>query len=51
MPANLERGKRQLDADGAFIAPQNGSRGAWIPCADAIAVEFLNAVADPADNP
>jgi hypothetical protein len=40
----------QLDADGAFIAPQNGSRGAWIPCVDATVVEFLDAVPDQPDD-
>ena len=46
-PAVFVQEAWQLDADGAFVRPQEGSRGAWIPCADASAVEFLDAVPDP----
>lgn len=46
-PAVFVQEAWQLDAEGAFVARQDGSRGAWIPCADATVVEFVDAVPEP----
>ena len=50
-PAVFVQQAWQLDADGQFIAPQEGSRGAWIPCTDAAAAEFLTVVPDNSAKP
>jgi hypothetical protein len=46
-PAIFVEAAWQLDGDGEFVAQQPGTSGAWIPCVDALVVEFLA----PARNP
>jgi hypothetical protein len=37
----------QVDENGEFVAQQAGTSGAWIPCAEALVVEFLTADQSP----
>lgn len=46
-PAIFVEAAWQLTEDGEFVTQQAGTSGAWIPCAEALVVEFLNADQDP----
>lgn len=46
-PAIFVEAAWQLDEDGEFVTEQSGTSGAWIPCAEALVVEFLTAHQDP----
>lgn len=41
----------QIDDQGAFVAPQDQTRGAWIPCTDALTVEFTHPREPAVDTP
>lgn len=51
-PAVFVEAAWQLTENGEFVIQQPGASGAWIPCAEALVVEFLHAVQDhpPADG-